>query len=155
MRRWSLGHYVFLFGTLPGLVLVVVMAGCSPKSQVPVGKPAENVRKLALAYVQFSGTNRGVGPTDQASLKKFMIGRSGLTEQEADALFVSPRDNQPYVILWGLHPEGSGPMGPTAPKPPVIIYEKDGADGTRYVADGHMQILELSEQDFSKAVPKP
>ena len=135
--------------------MVVTLTGCSPKSQVPVGKPAENIRKLALAYVQFSGANRGVGPKDQATLKKFMIQRSGLTEQEADALFVSPRDNQPYVIRWGLHPEGSGPMGPTPPKPPVIVYEKQGADGTHYVADGRMSILELSEQDFTKAVPEP
>ncbi|MEO2047970.1 MAG: hypothetical protein ABGX16_15530 [Pirellulales bacterium] len=135
---------------LMAVVTCMAIVGCSQKSQVPTGKPAENIRKLALAYVQSSSTNRGIGPKDKQSLIKFMVHRIGLSEQEADKLFVSPRDNHPYVILWGIALEGSGPMGPRPPKPKIIAYEKSGADGTRYVADGRISIVQMSQEDFSK-----
>ena len=69
-------------------------------------------------------------------------------------MLVSPRDNQPYVIRWGLAPEGSGPMGPEPPKPMIIAYEKSGAEGTRYVADGRISVVQKSQEEFSRVVPE-
>ena len=142
---------LLLFGVVASLLATV---GCTNSgSNVPVGDPAENLRKLALAYVQFAAKNRGVGPADKQALKNVMVRRNQLSEQEADARFVSPRDNEPYVVRWGMRPEGGAPMGPDPPKPPIIIYEKTGADGTRYVADGRLKIVEMSQEEFSNAVP--
>ena len=135
------------------LVLVGLVSCASESSKVPVGEPAENIRQLALAYVQFAASNQGVGPPNQEALKKFLIQEDQLSEADADARFISSRDSQPYVVRWGERPEGSGPMGPEPPKPPIIIYERVGVDGKRYVANGRMSILQLASAEFSEAVP--
>jgi hypothetical protein len=115
--------------------------------------PAERIRKLALAYVEFSAANRGVGPGDKQALKKFLLKEHGLSEQEAEELFVSPRDNQPYTIRWKLALAGSGPIGPKPPKPKLIIYETNGLDGARYVADDRISIVQMTQEEFAAAVP--
>lgn len=125
------------------LAVVVLLVGCAGKQTVPVGNAAEHIRKLALGYVQFAAANQGVGPADQETLKKHLIERSHLTPEQADSAFVSPRDNQPYQVFWAIRPMGSGPIGPDPPKPSIIIVEKTGADGTRYLADGRLSIRQL------------
>jgi hypothetical protein len=133
-------------------VLLAGVLGCGRRSQVPVGEPAENLRKLALGYVQFAAGNRGVGPADRESFQDFIVRTNQMTEEQADTFFVSPRDNQPYVIQWGLRPAGSQPIGPDPPQAPIIIYEARGTGRTRYVVDGRLSILELTPEEFEKAV---
>ncbi|MEX0614035.1 MAG: hypothetical protein WD738_01130 [Pirellulales bacterium] len=136
------------------IVLALGVAGCRHSPQVPVGVAAENIRKLALAYVQFAATNNGVGPTDRDSLAKFLAKRNGLSREEAEAYFVSPRDKQPYVVRWGQRPLGSGTIGPEVPKPSIIIIERIGADGIRYVADGQLGIRQLTAEELDQVVPE-
>lgn len=135
------------------LAAALVVTGCGSKSAVPVGDAAEKIRKLALGYVQYAATNRGIGPANQETLAKFMVERNGLTKEEADACFVSPRDNQPFVVRWGQRPMGSGPVGPDPPKPAIIVHESTGADGTVYVANGQVSVTELSTADFAQVNP--
>ncbi len=135
------------------LVAIIAIVGCGGRSDVPVDDAAENIRKLALGYVQFAATNRDVGPPNRESLTKFLVQQNGFSREEAEACFISPRDNQPYVVKWGQRPLGSGPIGPKPPKPSIIIFESGGADGTRYVADGQLAIKEMSAEQFAQAVP--
>jgi hypothetical protein len=132
---------------------VIVLAGCGGASEVPVGDAAENIRKLALGYVQYAATNRGVGPANQQALTKFMVERNALPQEEVEKSFVSIRDNQPYIVRWGLRPQGSGPLGAEAPKPIIIIMERTGADGTRYVADSRPEISQMTEEELKQQVP--
>lgn len=137
------GRY-FKVGLLgASLGLVVLLVGCAGKQTVPVGNAAEHIRKLALGYVQFAASNQGVGPANQETLKAFLIERSHLSPQDANAAFISPRDNQSYDVFWGRRPMGSAPLGPDPPKPSIIVIEKTGVDGTRYVADGRLSIQQL------------
>jgi len=146
--RWRCCRAGFL-----AAVALVLLAGCGGESEVPVGDAAENIRKLALGYVQYAGTNRGVGPADQKTLTKFMVERNGLPQEEVEKSFVSIRDNQPYIIRWGMRPQGSGPLGAEAPKPVIIIMERTGAEGTRYVADSRPEVLQMTEEELKQQVP--
>jgi hypothetical protein len=130
-----------------------LFGGCATgKSDVPVGGAAENIRRLALAYVEYAAANNGVGPADKQQLAKFFAKDNLISTEEAEAFFVSPRDNQPYVIRWRQRPMGR-PVGNNPPQPNIIIFENTGADGTRYVADGRISVKELSHEAFSQAVP--
>lgn len=130
-----------------------LLGGCSSgKSGVPVGDAAENIRKLALAYVEYAATNQGVGPADKLTLAKFLAKDNLISAEEAEAFFVSPRDNQPYIIRWRQRPMAT-PVGNNPPQPNIIIFESTGADGTRYVADGRLSVKELSDEAFAQAVP--
>lgn len=146
--RWRCGRAGFL-----AAVVLVLVAGCGGESEVPVGDAAENIRKLALGYVQYAATNRGVGPADQKALTKFMVERNALPPEEVEKSFVSIRDNQPYIIRWGLRPQGSGPLGAQAPQPVIIIMERTGAEGTRYVADSRPEISQMTEEELKQQVP--
>lgn len=155
LRSWK--RREALFSRLPGIfcaaVAIGMMGGCGgAKSDVPVGDAAENIRKLTLAYVQYAGAHGGKGPADKKALAKAVADDNLITVEEAEKFFVSPRDNQPYVIRWSQRPMGR-PEGPNPPKPNILIFETTGADGTRYVADGQMSVKELSEERFNQLVP--
>jgi hypothetical protein len=141
------------FAAICVLAAVIVVAGCGGGPEVPVGNPAENIRKLALAYVRYAATNRGVGPSNQEALTTFLMQSNGLSQEEAKEYFVSPRDHQPYDVYWGRRPLGTGPIGHNPPQPSIIIVERTGAEGTRYVADGQVAVKEMSAAEFARAVP--
>ena len=148
-----MGIWTSLPGTMVLTAATCLISGCgSGKSDVPVGDAAENIRKLALAYVEYAAANQGVGPADKSTLAKFLAKDNLISDEEAQAFFVSPRDKQPYVIRWRKRPMGN-PVGNNPPQPNIIIFESTGADGTRYVADGRLSVKELSGTAFSQAVP--
>jgi hypothetical protein len=152
-ERASAGHLLARFHCCWLLMTAVCVAGCGRKSEVPVGKAAESIRKLALAYVQFAATNKGIGPSNKDALATFLAKQNRFSREDADAYFVSPRDNQPYIIRWGLRPLSSTSIGPDVPEPAIIIIERTGADGIRYVADGQLGIRQLSDEELNEAVP--
>jgi hypothetical protein len=134
-------------------VAILSHSGCSGEPEVPVGDAAENIRKLALGYAQYAAANGGVGPADQQALSKFMVERNNLPQDEVEKSFISIRDNQPYIIRWGLRPQGSGPMGARPPTPVIIIMERTETDGVRYVADSRPSVSQMTEEELEQLVP--
>jgi hypothetical protein len=131
-----------------------IIAGCSRGSpDVPVGDAAENIRKLALAYLDYAAAHGGVGPPDQAALAETLVKTVGDSAEQATARFTSPRDNKPYVIRWKQRPMGP-PRGHDPPKARLLIYEQDGLDGTRYTADGQLSIKEMSDEQIRETYPE-
>jgi hypothetical protein len=140
--------------SLSGLaVFVTAIVGCGGKADVPVGDAAENIRKLALAYVQYASAHGGVGPADEETLAKAVAASEGISAEEAKKRFTSIRDNKPYVIRWKQRPIAPA-TGPDMPKANLLIYEQDGAEGTRYTADGRLSIKELSNELLSQQYPE-
>jgi hypothetical protein len=152
MRRpqVALGYYYSALAL--AAVSLVFHAGCS-EPEVPVGDAAENIRKLALGYVQYAAANGGVGPADQQALTKFMVERNNIPQDEVEKSFVSIRDKQPYIIRWGVRPQGTGPMGARPPQPVILIMERTGADGVRYVADSRPSVNQMTEEELKQLVP--
>ena len=68
-----------------------------------------------------------------------------LKVENPDELFISERDNQPYVI-------GYGPKADGKPRE-VIAYEKTGVDGKRMVGYATGIVVELDDEHFREAVP--
>ena len=112
-----------------------------------------NLKPLAVFYGQFTGRHRGRSPANEAEFKEFL--RSLSSEQLAtfnvtdpESLFVSPRDQEPYVIIYG---SPSGPPGPGGA--PVIAYEQVGVGGKRFVASSIGAVEEVDEARFKELVP--
>ena len=75
----------------------------------------------------------------------------GLEDVDRQALFVSPRDQEEYV----LRPQaGRGGIPPPGQKPPVILYERTGQGGRRYAAYPTAQAEEVDDQTFRHLVPE-
>lgn len=135
-------------------MLSAFIAGCGRgTSNVPDDDAAENIRQLAVAYLEYAATHKGVGPGDQAALAKTLVTTAGISAEEANARFTSPRDKKPYVIRWKQRPREPA-LGPDPPKASLLIYEQDGLGGTRYTADGQLAIKEMSDEDIRATYPE-
>ena len=68
---------------------------------------------------------------------------NGLND-EADKVLTSSRDNQPYVIIIGSQ-FGVGEGNE------IVMYEKTGAEGTRYVMFTDRSVRQLSTEEFRQS----
>jgi hypothetical protein len=140
---------------LAGVVLLsAFIVGCGRGAPaVPDDDAAENIGQLALAYLDYASTHKGVGPADQAELAKALEANAGISADEARGRLTSPRDDKPYVIRWKQRPMAPA-LGHDPPKANLLIYEQDGSGGTRYTADGQLAIKEMSDEDIRATYPE-
>src|SRR5688572_10887572 len=114
-------------------LIVLISAGCGGGAQ-QVAKEASTLKPLMVLYGQFMGQHRGQPPASEEEFKAYVKSVDPnffqtFAVKDADALFISPRDSQPYAIIYG---PASGPPGPGGQ--PVVAYEQQGVGGKRYVA---------------------
>ena len=127
-----------------------VGCGGGPKV-VPQTKTESHLQTLAVLYGQYMGENRGKSPPDEATFKAYIkkLPADRLMGKTVDELFVSPRDNQPYVIIYNVV------MGmPGIDPPTVVAHEKTGTMGKRYVATGGGGVEEVDEARFQQLISR-
>jgi hypothetical protein len=66
----------------------------------------------------------------------------------ADELFVSPRDNQPYVVYYGNDAAKMLDRG-------QLIHERNGVNGRRLVGHRLGYVREVDEAEFRELFPGP
>jgi hypothetical protein len=109
--------------------------GCGRSLEIKTEAGPSNLSKLHALYVSYMQMHRAAGPVNLEEFKRF-ISNEGSTEARRldvdltnlDQLFLSPRDNEPYIINYGLHFDAKS-IGRQ-----VFIYESRGRDGRRAVA---------------------
>lgn len=118
-------------------------AGCSrPPPPLKQEDPAVvNMRKIVQAYDVAEYRLRHP-PRNEEELTRFFgeINAKGPSDQ----YLRSPRDGQPYVILYGarLDPSGQGV---------ILAYEKTGAEGNRYVMMLSRDVKLMTNEEFAAA----
>ncbi|MCR4410828.1 MAG: hypothetical protein NUV77_00210 [Thermoguttaceae bacterium] len=132
-------------------VALVLIAGCGSRS-ASKKQQESNLKPLAILYGQYMGQNRGQPPASEAEFKKFVTAQGRFLKtfgvMDPASIFVSERDGQPYVIVYGK------PAGPAAlAGQPVIAYEKVGVGGRRFVASQVGAVEEVDEAKFKQLVP--
>lgn len=141
-----------------GLIVLALLAfplgaGCKGTAGPVVPAGQENLLAISKLMESFLIPNRGQGPKDEAEFKAF-VDASGKPTLEAykitdtASMFTSPRDNQPYVVLYGRDfnkyqtDEGS-----------VVAYEQTGVNGTRLVAFRGGNVSEIADAAFKAMLP--
>lgn len=146
MRSHS--HYV---GTVVVGVFTALCGGCSTQqTQTPNDATSENLRKVARAYVAASTALQR--PPQNAADLTAQLKESG----DSDAILVSPRDREPFIVLWGVpltaltaKPPGEGV--PMNARFPVLAYEKTGVGGKRYVLQAPTRVVEMTDAELREA----
>jgi hypothetical protein len=124
--------------------------GCN--SQVSSDNGAADTSRIkALTMLYTSYMNRhGGAPASESEFKRYITetGKPFLESQgiAVDELFVSPRDNQPHVVLYGTEAAKLLNQG-------VVTYERTGVDGTRLVGYRAGSVNEVDEIEFRKLIP--
>ncbi len=137
-----------------GAGLFINFLGCSRGGTASAPMQQSNIKPLAMLYGQFMGQHQGRPPSSEEEFKKFIQERGmGILKQfgipSVDALFISERDKQPYVVIYG---EPKGP--PALAGQPVCVYERQGVSGRRYVASSLGAVEEVDEARFRELVPQ-
>ncbi len=133
--------------TLGMLLAFSALLGCSGSSTpIYVDKPLdpthEKLMKIGMAYARFSA-NRKRPPQAWADLRPILA-----ETENADGPWCSARDGQPLVVCWGVDLSKRPAWAKTTP---VLAYEKQGADGSRYVLTAVRNVELLSDKDFREA----
>jgi hypothetical protein len=135
-----------------GCAVLVAALGCGESGETSQATQESHIKRLAILYGRYMSQHRGAPPRNEADFRKF-IELSGpdqlkhLGIASVDELFVSERDGQPYVIVYGkLGPPVQGLGGP------ITMYEQVGGDGSRFVATD-LTVETVTEEDFRRMVP--
>jgi hypothetical protein len=116
---------------------ILMLAGCGDETQSPT---AMKLKGIANMYVDGAINRfRNVGPPNETEFKNYLkgqpdhvLGSHGFKKDALDASFVSERDNEPFVIVYGIRITGiSGRMARWSPtKKPVVADAFSSASPT-------------------------
>jgi hypothetical protein len=130
-------------GTRTALVgVLTLLAGCgSGKPKYAAGNPPEmNLRAIGSAYVA-AAEKLNRAPKGLDEIKPFL---------SSEDVLRSPVDGEEYVIIWGMDPRGKE-LAPKGGQNPILIYEKKGSGGKRWVCRAPTLTEQVSDSDFAKA----
>lgn len=128
---------------------VSLFLGCTGSSQ-QAQKQTSHLRTL-LSMFNSAASQMGRPPKSEEELKGFIQekGAKVLERLEiagVDELFLSERDGQPFVVLYGRKPQGV--------RRDVVAYEQTGVDGIRHVGFDLGMIEDVDEEKFRELVPE-
>jgi hypothetical protein len=127
-----------------------LLSGCGSGSANNHIKQTSHVRAIAALYFTANSV-LGKNPSNEQEFKNVLSQRKMdlgvLGVSSVDELFVSDRDDQPLVIIYGPQPKGAA-QG-------VIVYEQIGKDGVKLVGTSNGQVIEADAAQFAKLVPSP
>jgi hypothetical protein len=125
-------------------LVILFLTGCLVKSGPREDETTMDMRHIARVFESIQGFyNRP--PKDLEEIKKYLTDyhTDGLNEP-ADKVLTSSRDGEPYVIIIGSQ-FGTG-MGDE-----IVMYEKRGAEGKRYVMFTDRSVRQLTDDEFKQA----
>ena len=138
--------------TMWSTVICIAMSaatGCNesdPLTAVTVSR----LKDIATVYLDYAAA-KGAGPLSVNQLHQHMQNTAGFKlstrphENGDTAIFKSARDGQPFVIRYGVNV--CQDPGSTAPP---IAFEREGRDGTRYVALANGEVTSIAEEVASE-----
>lgn len=124
------------------VVLLLLPAGCRRKvTEKPLTPEEANLQKFGRLCMEYR-KSEGRPAQKAEDVKEWAKRQKGetLKRLEIDDLnkvFVSPRDNEPYTVVF--QPMGMGP---------VLAHEKSGVGGKRLVLNSQGSVFEANEKQF-------
>src|SRR5262249_30874784 len=139
---------------LPLALAVAVLAGCQRgPTKTDLSTEEKHILRIASLYSEFRSAHQGRSPRDAKELKEWAktLPKDALTSrgiENLDDAFVSPRDNEPYVLI---KPEATR-LKRGGPPAMVWVYEKTGLEGKRMAVGGMGAAFEMDEEQFKSFV---
>ena len=126
----------------------IACSGCGTNPSTVVGtapeeKPISQILSVWVDYHRNHKKNATVADLKAhiKTMKPDQLERMKI--KDPDAVFTSPRDNQPYTVV-----------APRTPMAGIVIYEKNGVSGKRMTASSKGDIIEMDGKDLEAALGK-
>lgn len=132
------------------LAALLFFSGCGATKIEGTPPEEQNLKTLSILYGQFRGRMRRP-PANLAEFKKFLEETKTdstaaiKVEGDTEKFLISPRDNQPYVIIWNVNARTG--------VPDPVAYEQTGDGSTRMVGLGSGAVEFADEERFKALVP--
>jgi len=134
----------------------LTLSGCSGSDELNT-PTAARLRGIAPYYLDLTFARNGKGPANEHELKRHLrkqertdLISNGIDPQTIDStLFVSDRDQEPFVVLYG-----QSITRITADSAPLVAYEKTGKDGKRIAVLANSK-LRLVDEAGLQALKSP
>jgi hypothetical protein len=141
-------------GAVLGLCLAALACTRSAK---PASENEQHLKALAVCYGRYVNAHRGQTPPSEAELRKFIpsmgpeqLQMLAVDPANLDAVFVSPRDHQPYGVAYKAAGAAAAPPTPGQSGGPMIAWEQTGVGGKRFVADALGRVEEIDDAAFQQ-----
>jgi hypothetical protein len=128
--------------------LLLVITGCGSQAVAPTATEGRRIGAIVTTHNMMERATGRLPPNEQ-EFKKFitekgsqMMDRAAVTG--VDELFVSDRDGQPLVVTYGKYPPEMAAK--------IVVYEKSGADGKRFVGYNSGAVELVDDARFSELV---
>jgi hypothetical protein len=125
------------------LGIMASVAGCRKGDERALKRETSHVRLLSNLHV-LASSKLGHVPRDEQEFKQAIAALSVSPEKlkvaSIDELFISERDGQPLVVVYGTPSNGSD----------VVVYEQKGANGKRQVGHRIGLVEEVDEAGFQE-----
>jgi hypothetical protein len=134
-------------------VALLFIAGCGEDPLKSVA--ARRLKGLATMYLDYAAAKGGGPPNEEAfkkhlnTVEKFVLSGNGMDPSAINEAFISPRDNQPWVILYGV---GIGRI--SGDSAPLVAYEKTGVKGKHLVAFANTKLDHVDENGLKELLEK-
>lgn len=140
----------FRLGMSLCMLIVACFNGCGKPPEVTRQPVESSMQSLVIGYGQYLARNQGKSPPNEEAFRRFLEKLSDDERKQmgigaVSEVFRSPRDEQPYVIRYGVTIPPPGPGGAA-----WIAHEKEGKEGKRFVAFATGQIREVDEAGFQE-----
>jgi hypothetical protein len=131
------------------LLFVVAMAisGCGGAPPPPPNAQL-HVEEIASWYQKYQALNGRQPPPDEATFVAFinkMMKEQGVAEGMRQDYLVSPRDGKKFVVRYGK------PMS-TDPTRNIVVYEQEGQDGKKWMANAAGVGREVDDAELKQLV---
>ena len=133
--------------------LLFCHSGCgSSTSGVTQTDTKTQIERLFNLYKSYVDTKQK-GPANEKALKEYAKELSDkqldelLIGKDVESIFVSPRDKEPFQIVYGQSLSGGG-------EPVAVIYEKTGQNGLKYASLSMGYTEEYDEETLKGYLPK-
>jgi len=137
--------YWLAFALPAALAIGCLSSGCSAKPVSSEDETTTDLRAIARAYeVVTAASNRPPRELDQIKKVLADLHTDGLIADAPLDVLTSSRDGQPYVIILGAD------LGASL-SDEILVYEKNGAEGKRYVFLMNYEIPQMTDEQFGKA----
>ena len=129
--------------------LLAATSGCNDPTAGYTETEAKNRLTRLLRLYQLHVEKTKKGPASEQELREFAKQLTAkerddyLIGEDVESIFVSSRDNQPFVIKYNLNVKPGG-------EPRAVAWEATGQEGRRYVALSIGYVEEYSEETFQQ-----
>lgn len=129
------------------LIVCCTVTGCGGSSTAPrpMGPEERNLANFFAVYNVYRTNSKGRPSTDIEEVKKWATNPknkdklASLKLDNIEQVFKSPRDNEPYEIVY--LPMGIGP---------IVAHERTGVGGKRLVVTSQGAVLEYDQEQFDR-----